>query len=89
MKRACRIILTAFTGLYFLALASFAIGMRGLFGSEKGSLAGIFLVPLGLPWNLYLDVFPDPAVPWVAAGTPLLNLLLLGSACYYVRRLTG
>lgn len=89
MKPACRIILVTFAGLYLLALALFAIGTLGLFGSEKGPLAAIFLVPLGLPWNLFLDVFPDPAVPWIAAGTPLLNLLLLGGACHYVRRRTG
>jgi hypothetical protein len=68
-------------GLYILALALFGVGTFGLFGSETGPLAGVFLVPLGLPWNMMLDVFPEPALPWLAASAPLANLLLIFAIC--------
>lgn len=82
VKRACRILLFVLFGLYMLALALFVVGTFGLFGSESGPLAGVFLMPLGLPWNMMLDVFPEPALPWLAAGAPLANLFLLWVACH-------
>lgn len=66
-----------FALLWLIALALFVIGTFGLFGSPSGPLAGVFLLPLGLPWNLALDWLPEPARPWAAALTPGINLLLL------------
>ena len=64
-----------FAGLYLVAFLVFLIGTFGLFGSDQGPLAGVFLVPLGLPWNLWIDrLFPEPAWPWAAALAPALNL---------------
>jgi hypothetical protein len=34
-------------------------------------------VPLGLPWNLWIDAFAEPAWPWLAAFAPLANLAIL------------
>jgi hypothetical protein len=73
--------LITFAGLYVVALALFGIGTFGLFGSDPGPLAGIFLMPLGLPWNMMLDAFPAPALPWLAASAPTVNLLLLWGMC--------
>ena len=65
--------LVIFVALYIAALFLFLVGTFGWFGSEPGPLAGIFLLPLGLPWNLLADAlgFEGP-VPVVAA--PLLNV---------------
>ena len=51
----------AFAGGLFQALLLFrqgvldmgqVIGFFGLFGSPRGPLAGVFLIPLGMPWIL-------------------------------------
>jgi hypothetical protein len=81
VRGACRILLFVFIGLYVLALALFAIGTFGLFGSESGPLAGAFLAPLGLPWNMMLDVFPEAALPWLASASPLVNVCIIYAAC--------
>ena len=85
MSRTCRLIFFTFLLAYVLALGLLAIGTLGLFGSEADPLAGVFVVPLGLPWNLLLDGFPSSARPWLAAGAPLLNLFVIWLAC----RITG
>jgi len=84
VRAACHILLFVFIGLYVLALALFVIGTFGLFGSESGPLAGVFLAPLGLPWNMMLDVFPDAALPWLGAAAPLLNLGIIYAACHFI-----
>lgn len=63
--------------LYLAALFLFLVGTFGLFGSETGPLAGVFLVPLGLPWIRLVDLFPEPLWPWLGAASPLVNMLLL------------
>ena len=67
--------------LYLLALALLLFGTFGLFGQERDPLSGVFLVPLGLPWNLILDVFPDPLLPWLAVLAPLVNIAILTWIC--------
>ena len=86
MKRGCRVLLYALSGLYLLALALFVIGTFGLFGSDSGPLAGVFLMPLGLPWNMMLDIFPEAALLWLAATSPLANLFLVWGACRLLGR---
>lgn len=81
VRGACRILFFVLIGLYAIALALFVIGTFGLLGSESGPLAGVFLVPLGLPWIMMLDVFPDAAMPWLGAAAPLLNLGIIYAAC--------
>lgn len=67
--------------LYLVALAVLLIGTFGLFGQERDPLSGVFLVPLGLPWNLMLDAFPEASLPWLAALAPLLNIAILTWLC--------
>jgi hypothetical protein len=82
----CRIAVIGFAALHAAALALYAIGSFGLFGSPRGPLAGVFLVPLGLPWNLLLDGAPQAALPMVGALTPLVNLGLIAAICRLVHR---
>lgn len=70
--------------LYLAALALLLIGTFGLFGQDRDPLAGVFLIPLGLPWVLWLDGFPNSARPWLAATVPILNLAILILLCRLV-----
>lgn len=81
MGAVCRTVLAILALLYITALILFVIGTFGLFGSPQGPLAGVFLVPVGLPWNLMLDGVPEGARPWLAALAPLLNLVVLLALC--------
>ena len=44
-----------FAVLYALALFVLAVGTFGWFGQEQDPLSGVFLMPLGLPWNIVAD----------------------------------
>ena len=81
MHRACRLIVIGFAILYLLAIGLFIVGTFGLFGSPSGPLAGVFLMPLGLPWNQMLNVFPEPLWPMLAILAPVLNLVILVLIC--------
>jgi len=83
VERACRAVVVVLAGLYILALALFAIGTFGLFGNKLSPLAGVYLLPLGLPWNMMLDPFPESAWPWLAASAPLVNLVLRLFVCHF------
>ena len=63
-----------FFSLYALALAVFLIGTFGWFGQPRDPLAGAFLMPLGLPWNLLGDWLGLPAPLAVALLAPAINL---------------
>jgi hypothetical protein len=67
--------------LYLVALALLLIGTFGLFGQEQDPLAGVFLMPLGLPWVLWTDSLPEVALPWLGALAPLLNIAILTLIC--------
>jgi hypothetical protein len=86
MSRTCRFVVIVFAALYAAAFALFLIGTYGWFGSPQGPLAGVFLVPLGLPWNRWLDGLPQGLWPAAAAAAPALNLLLLWSLCRWRAR---
>ena len=81
MSRTCRILLISFAALYAVAFLLFLISTYGWFGSPRGPLAGVFLMPLGLPWNRWLDNLPPAIRPLAAAAAPGLNLLLLWGLC--------
>lgn len=81
---ACLWVCRVFAALYLVALALFLIGTFGLFGQARDPLAGVFLMPLGLPWVLWTGGFPDPWLPWLAALAPLLNLAILRMLCRFV-----
>jgi drug/metabolite transporter superfamily protein YnfA len=69
-----------------LALILFLVGTFGLFGQARDPLAGVFLVPLGLPWVTLVDTFPEPLWPWLGAAAPLVNIALLYALARYARR---
>lgn len=77
----CNWVFWIFLILYVTALFLFLIGTFGLFGQERDPLAAVFLVPLGLPWNQFLDALGDSARPWAAAASPALNLVILRLVC--------
>lgn len=81
MNRLCRLLVICFALLYLAALCLLAVGTFGLFGNERDPLAGVFLMPLGLPWNLLFDRLPDPLLPWLGAGAPLINFIVLWLIC--------
>lgn len=85
----CRVVILIFALFYLLALGLFLIGTFGLFGEEKDPLSGVFLLPLGLPWNLFLDILPDTARAWATAAAPFVNLILLRLLCMAVARPGG
>jgi hypothetical protein len=86
MSRICRLLVVTFTVLYAAAFGLYLVGTFGWFGSPRGPLAGVFLVPLGLPWNLWLDGMPPAMLPAAAVAAPALNLLLLWSLCRWSLR---
>lgn len=77
MKRVARVVSWVFALAYAVALGLFLIGTFGIFGAERDPLAGIFLVPLGLPWIFFADYLPSGMQPLVAIFAPLLNLGIL------------
>lgn len=85
--RRCLAGLAVLWVLYLLALAIFLIGTFGLFGKTADPLSGVFLIPLGLPWNRLIDWFPEPVWPWLAAGAPLINIGLVWILCRWGRRI--
>jgi hypothetical protein len=87
LRRICGYTLAVFGGLYLVALALLLVGTFGLLGQPRDPLSGVFLLPLGLPWNLLGgNELPEPALPWVAAVAPALNLGLLALLCRYLSR---
>lgn len=57
--------------LYIFALGLWAIGTYGLFGQAQDPLSGVFLIPLGLPWNRMGDG------PEVMVAAPAANVVIL------------
>ena len=88
MSRTCRIIVGVFLAAYLLALFVFLVGTFGWFGTTRDPLSGVFLIPLGLPWNLMVERFPELLWAWLAAAAPALNLFLLRLVCGRMGRRT-
>ncbi len=86
MTGLCRIVLVIFAALYLFALAVFLIGTFGFFGSEPDPLSGVYLVPLGLPWNRMIDGASDKLLVWLAAIAPLVNVMVLWIVCRFIAR---
>jgi hypothetical protein len=84
-SKGCKIVLLFFALLYLGALLLFLIGTFGWFGQDLDPLAGVFLIPLGLPWNLFLDAVPDPCRAWATAAAPLVTILVLWVICLRLR----
>jgi hypothetical protein len=77
----CKWVIRVFTLAYVAALILLAVGMFGLFGQTTDPLSGVFLVPLGLPWNMLVDLTPESMWPWLTAAAPIINILLLRWLC--------
>ncbi|EDM69471.1 hypothetical protein RAZWK3B_12502 [Roseobacter sp. AzwK-3b] len=77
----CRMVVIGITALYLFALAYFVIGTYGLFGQAPNPLAGVFLLPLGLPWSLLLTGLPETVRPWALVAAPLLNIAFFTVMC--------
>ncbi len=82
----CRAVFWVFAALYGAAVALLVIGTVGLFGVEPDPLAGVFLMPLGLPWIWLIEYAPEGAWPLLAIAAPALNLFLLSRVCRWRRR---
>lgn len=69
-----------FLALYIVAVALLTVGTFGWFGQEQDPLSGVFLLPLGLPWNVLGDKlgFASPAL---LIAAPLVNAVLLYALC--------
>ncbi len=79
--RLCAWAIRIAVAFYLVALALLLIGTFGLFGQERDPLAGVFLMPLGLPWSLWFDGLPESVLPFAAALAPLVNLTILRLVC--------
>lgn len=84
MTRACRWAVLVFAVAYAIALMLFLVGTFGLFGQDADPLSGVFLLPLGLPWNQFLGFFEGTARAVAAALAPLVNILILSLLCRLV-----
>lgn len=71
--------------LYLLAVFLFMVGHFGWFGQARDPLSGVFLIPLGAPWNFVFSRMPIEAPLLVGLLSPLLNLALIISLCKYLR----
>lgn len=65
-----------FLGLYAAALLILMIGLYGWFGQEKDPLSAVFLIPLGLPWNILADALMG-ATLLAALLSPAINAAIL------------
>lgn len=65
-----------FAALYVLALAPLAVSTFGLFGQEEDPASGVFLLPLGLPWNALADWLGAEGVAVILLA-PLVNVAIL------------
>ncbi|TWU10035.1 hypothetical protein [Allorhodopirellula heiligendammensis] len=77
MSRFLKFLAIAFATCYLLALCLLAVSTLGLFGTEPDPLAVIFLLPLGMPWVLLVDLVSEELWPWLTALAPALNLAIL------------
>lgn len=77
----CRVAVAGFLLAYLAALGLLLVGTLGLFGNERDPLAGVFLIPLGIPWIWLVDGVAEPLRPWLAAASPAVNLALLWFIC--------
>lgn len=78
-QRLYQFVIWSYAAAYIFALCIFAVGTWGLLGADRDPLAGVFLIPLGLPWTLLWENGEGPHGPWLALTAPLGNLLLIGA----------
>lgn len=71
-----------FLGLYGVAILLLIIGSFGWFGSDEDPLSAVFLLPLGLPWNILADRLGLAGVASLLIA-PLINV---GIFCWLWKR---
>ena len=81
----CKEVIGLFVLLYVIALLLLAVGTWGLFGAERDPLSAVFLVPLGLPWNLLLDRFVVSGSALVGILASAINLVILALLWQWLR----
>ena len=88
----CNAIKWSFAAAYALALFLLAVDTWGWLGAERDPLSGIFLIPLGMPWTLFIgsvgkfDQFGGVSHAVLAMLAPAINLAILFSICSTLRR---
>ena len=88
----CTAITWSVAAAYALALFLLAVGTWGWLGAERDPLSGIFLIPLGMPWTLFIgsvgkfDPFGGVSPAVLAMLAPAINLAILFSICSTLRR---
>lgn len=85
MKQLTSILLILFALAWVGALILYVAGTFGWFGVETDPLSAAFLLPLGLPWVLGVDLFPEPLWPWLSALNPGINLAILALIQRWIR----
>ena len=76
LRQVMKWIFIVFVVLYGLALLLMAIGTFGWLGQEKDPLAGVFLMPLGLPWTIFGDRL-GLSGPMLGLLAPVINAAIL------------
>ena len=71
-----RVLFLAFIALYALSFFLLVVGTFGWFGQQEDPLGGVFLLPLGLPWNFIADKIGIQGVA-VLLLAPLINAGIL------------
>ena len=77
----CRIAILVFGVLWAGATFIFLTGTFGWFGQPPDPLSGVFLLPLGFPWILAIELVPEAIKPVFAVIVPLVNLAILVVLC--------
>ncbi|MFZ2101201.1 MAG: hypothetical protein WAU86_11610, partial [Oricola sp.] len=65
MNTMCRVVIGLYAAAWAVAVFILAVGTLGLFGAEPDPLSGVFLLPLGLPWNLLIGNAPEDSQMWL------------------------
>lgn len=86
MPGICKGVLIVFAIVWLIAIFLLLIGTFGWFGQEKDPLSGVFLLPLGLPWNQFMGGLPEAARVWGVVLAPAINLVILRVVCALVSR---
>ena len=88
----CNAIKWSFAAAYALALFLLAVGTWGWLGADRDPLSGMFLIPLGMPWILFIgpvgkfDPFGGMSPAVLAMLAPAINSAILFSICSTLRR---
>lgn len=77
----CKTMIWIFIVLWTGATFIFATGTFGWFGQPRDPLSGVFLLPLGLPWILAIDLIPENTKSVFGILAPGANLAIILVLC--------